>query len=313
MAPHSSTLAWKIPRVEEHGRLQSMGSLRVGHDWATSLWLFTFMHWRRKWKPTPVFLPGESQGWGAWWAAVYGVAQARTRLKWLSSSSSILYYRKLLSVTCVLIMNIKSCLELAQPRKYIRASQKTLEFTWTHLIREKWFIRLGNGMVNLNKFSRELQNFRVLILASLQSVSAVTLSCLTLRPHGLQYARLPGPSPTPGACLKACPSSWWCHPTISSCHPLSSCLQSFPASGSFPVSQLLVSGGQSIGASASASALPMNIQDWFPLGWADWISLQSKGLSRVFSNTTVQKHQFFGTQLSLWPNSYSHTWLLGKT
>ena len=87
MAPHSSTLAWKIPWMEEPGRLQSMGSLRVRHDWVTSLSLFTFMHWRRKWRPTPVFLPGESQGQEAWWAAVYGVAQSRTRLKWLSSSS----------------------------------------------------------------------------------------------------------------------------------------------------------------------------------------------------------------------------------
>ena len=88
MAPHSSTLAWKIPWVEEPGRLQSMGSRRVRHDWVTSLPLFTFMHWGRKWQPTPVFLPGESQGWGALWAGVYGVAQSRTRLKWLSSSSS---------------------------------------------------------------------------------------------------------------------------------------------------------------------------------------------------------------------------------
>ena len=87
MAPHSSTLAWKIPWMEEPGRLQSMGSLRVGHDWGTSLSFFTFMHWRRKWQPTPVFLPGESQGRGAWWAAVCGVAQSLTRLKWLSSSS----------------------------------------------------------------------------------------------------------------------------------------------------------------------------------------------------------------------------------
>ena len=88
MAPHSSTLAWKSPWTEEPARLQSMGLLGVGHDWATSLSLFTFMHWRRKWQPTPVLLPGESQGGGAWWAAVYGVTQSRTRLKWLSSSSS---------------------------------------------------------------------------------------------------------------------------------------------------------------------------------------------------------------------------------
>ena len=121
----------------------------------------------------------------------------------------------------------------------------------------------------------------------------------SLQPHGLQHIRLPCPSPTPGACSNSCPSSWWCHPTISSSViPFSSCLQSFPASGSFPMSQLLTSGGQSIGVSASTSVLPMNIQHWFPLGWTGWISLQFKGLSRVFSNTTVQKHQFFGAQLS---------------
>jgi len=128
--------------------------------------------------------------------------------------------------------------------------------------------------------------------------SSVTQSCLTLRTHGLQHARPPCPSPTPGVYSNSCPLSRWCHPTISSSvTPFSSCLQSFPASGSFPLSQFFTSGGQSTG--VSASVLPMNIQDWFPLGWTGWISLQSKGLSRVFSNTTVQKHQFFGTQLSL--------------
>ena len=118
--------------------------------------------------------------------------------------------------------------------------------------------------------------------------------------HGLKHARLPCPSPTPGAYSNSCPSSWWCHPTISSsviC--FSSHLQSFPSSGSFPMSQFLASGGQSIGVSASASVLPMNIQDWFASGLTDWISLQSKRLSRVFSNITVQKVQFFGAQLSL--------------
>ena len=116
--------------------------------------------------------------------------------------------------------------------------------------------------------------------------------------HGLQHTRLPCPSPTPGACSNSCPLSWWCHPTISSSVALfSSCLQSFPASGSFPMSQFFASGGRSIGASASASVLPMNIQNWFPLGWTDWISLQSKGLSRVFSSTTIQKHPFFKAQL----------------
>ena len=117
----------------------------------------------------------------------------------------------------------------------------------------------------------------------------------SLWPHGLQPARLPCPLPIPVACSNSCPLNQWCHPTISSSViPFSSGLQSFPASGSFLMSQFFTSGGQSIGVSASASVLPMNIQDWFPLGWTSLISLQSKGLSRVFSNTTVQKHQFFG-------------------
>ena len=135
----------------------------------------------------------------------------------------------------------------------------------------------------------------------------------SLQPHGLQQARLPCPSPTPRVYSNSCPSSWWCHPTISSSViPFFSCLPSFPASGSFPMNQFFASGSQSIGASASASVLPMNIQDLFPLGWTGWISLPYKGLLRVFSSTTVQKNQFFGTQLSLWPKSYFHTWLLGK-
>ena len=136
----------------------------------------------------------------------------------------------------------------------------------------------------------------------------------SLQPHGLQHARLPCPSPTPGTCSNSCPSSRWCYPTISSSIvPFSSCLQSVPPSESFPVSQFFSSGGQSIGTSASASVLPMNIPDWFPLGLTGLISLQSKGLWRVFSNTTVQKHQFFGAQLSLKSNSQIHTWLLEKT
>ena len=118
--------------------------------------------------------------------------------------------------------------------------------------------------------------------------------------HELQHARPPCPSPTPGVYSNSCPLSRWCHPTISSSVVLFySCLQSFPASGSFPMNQFFASGGQSTGVSASASVLPMNTQDWSPLGWTGWISLQLKGLSRVFSNTTVQKHQFFGSQLSL--------------
>ena len=125
--------------------------------------------------------------------------------------------------------------------------------------------------------------------------------------------RLPCPSPTSRAWSNSHPSSQWCHPTISSSViPFSSCLQTFPTLGSFPMSWLFASGGQSIRASASASVLPMNIQDWFPLELTGLISLLSKGLPRVFSNTTVQKHQFFGAQLSLWFNSHIHAWLLEK-
>ena len=122
----------------------------------------------------------------------------------------------------------------------------------------------------------------------------------SLWPHELQYARLPCPSPSPGLHSNSCPSSQWCHPAISSSVvPFSSCPQSLPASESFPMSQLFTWGGQSIGVSASASVLPMNTQDWFLLEWTGWISLHSKGLSRVFSNTTVQKHQFLGTKFPL--------------
>ena len=122
----------------------------------------------------------------------------------------------------------------------------------------------------------------------------------SLWPHESQHAKPPCPSPTPGVHSNSRPSSQWCHPTtLSSVIPFSFCLQSFPSSGSFPMSQFFASGGQSIGVSALASVLPMNIQDWFPLGWTGWISLKSKGLSRVFSNTTIQKHQVFSAQLSL--------------
>ena len=136
----------------------------------------------------------------------------------------------------------------------------------------------------------------------------------SLRPHGLQQYRIPCPLSSPVVCSNLCPLSRWCHPTISSSVvPFSSCLQSFPASGSFLMNGLFISGGQCIGVSASASVLPMNMQDWFPLGLTGLISLQSKGLSRVFSNTTVQKHQLFGAQFSLYSSSHIHvTRLLEK-
>ena len=146
------------------------------------------------------------------------------------------------------------------------------------------------------KLSRDGRN--LLLFSSVQFSHSVLSD--SLLPHGLQHTRPPCPSPTPGLYSNSCPLSQCCHPTSSSSVvPFFSCLQSFPASGSFQMSQLFASGGQNIGVSASTSILPMNTQDWSPLGWTSWISLQSKGLSRVFSNTTVQKHQFFGTQLSL--------------
>ena len=146
-------------------------------------------------------------------------------------------------------------------------------------------------------------------IMTVQSLSCVQL----LRPHGLQHTRFPCPSPAPRAYSSSCPLSRWCHPTISfSVIPFSSRLQSFPALGSFSVNQSFSSGGQSIGVSASASVLPMNTQHWFPSGLVGSISLPCKGLSRVFTNTAVQKHQFFSAQLSLWSNSHIHTWLLEK-
>ena len=155
-----------------------------------------------------------------------------------------------------------------------------------------------------------------LILANLSNLSmifsSVAQSCQTLQSHGLQHTRLPCPSPAPGVCSNSHPSSRWCHPTISSSVIPFSHLQSCSASASFQMSQFFASGGQSIRVSASASILPMNIQDWFPLGGTTWFSLQFKGLSRVFSKITVQKHQFFVTQPFLWSSSHIHTWLLEK-
>ena len=153
-------------------------------------------------------------------------------------------------------------------------------------------------MISLGFLLFSISHFILLYFQAVQFNCSVVSD--SLWPHGLQHTRLPSPSPTPGAYLNSCPLSRWCHPTIpSSVVPFSSCLQSFPASGSFPVSEFFPSGGQSIGVSASASVLPKNIQGWFPSEWTSWISLLSKGLTRVFSNTTVQKHQFFGAQLSL--------------
>ena len=152
------------------------------------------------------------------------------------------------------------------------------------------------------------QNIHWVILSSSVQFSHSVVSD-SLQPHESQHARPPCPSPTPGAHSDSCPSSQWCHPAISSSViPFSSCPQSLPASESFPMSQLFTWGGQNTGASALASFPPKKSQGWSPSEWTGWISLQSKGLSRVFSNTTVQKHQFFVTQLSSQSNSHIHTW-----
>ena len=154
------------------------------------------------------------------------------------------------------------------------------------------------------------KNYLRIYMCNQFSLSVVSDS---LWPHESEHTRPPCPSPTPGVYPNSCASSWWYQPTISSSGaPFYSCPQSLPASGSFPMSQLFASGGLSIGVSASTSVLPMNTQDWSPLGWTGWISLQSKGLSRVFSSTTVQKHQFFGIQLSSHSNSHIHIWPLEK-
>ena len=153
-------------------------------------------------------------------------------------------------------------------------------------------------MITINNLAHRMIYIREHHFSSVQFRCSVMSECLQL--CGMQHARPPCPSPTPGACSNPCPSSRWCHPTISaSVVPFTSCLQYFPASGSFPVSQFFTSGGQNIGVSVSASVLPKNIQVWSPSGWTGWICMQSKGLSRVISNTTVQNLQFCGAQLSL--------------
>ena len=181
-----------------------------------------------------------------------------------------------------------------------------------------FYQRLFHRSILCQAYSGHWQNpvlcsYQIRVPISLPAISSVQFSRSfvpdSLRPHESQHARPPCPSPTPGVHPDPCPLIWWCHPAISSSViPFSSCPQSLPASGSFPVSHLFTWGGQSIGVSASTSVLPVNTQGWSPFGWTGWISLQSKGLSRVFSNTTIQKHQFFSAQLSSPSNSHIHTW-----
>ena len=171
-----------------------------------------------------------------------------------------------------------------------KESDTTKQLNWADWIINGWWV--------LSKVFLHLLRLSYGFYLSIQF--SYSVGSTSLKPHGLQHARLPRPSPTPGAYSNSSPLSQWHHPTISSSVvPFSSRLQSFPATGSFQMNQFFASGGQSIAVSASTSVLPVNIQDWFPLGWTGWISLQSKELSRVFSNTTVQKHQSLSTQPSL--------------
>ena len=248
MAIHSSTTAWKIPWTEEPGRLQSMGSQRVGHDWETSLHFTGILS-----APLALFIVMLPKAHLISHSRLSGSRRVTTP-SWFSGSL----------------------------RPFLYSSSM---YSWHLLI-----------------FSASITSLPFLPFQFSHSVMSNSLW-----PHGWQHAWLPCPSPTPKA--NSCPSTRWYHPTISSSVvPFSSCLQSFPASGSFPMSQFFTSDGQNIGVSTLVSVLPMNIQDWFPLGWTGWISLLCKGLSRVFSNTTVPKHQFFGAQLSSQSNSHIHTW-----
>ena len=201
-------------------------------------------------------------------------------------------------------------------------SQKERTPLWKYIIIESYSGNVSHSLDQIDQFQFLLDNisdpnvsmdcYCCCSIAQFSSISSAMSD--SLWPHESQHTRPPCPSPTSGVYSNSCPSSWRCHPAISSSvFPFSSCPQSLPVSGSFPMSQHFAWGGQSIGISASASVLPMNTQDWSPLGWTGWISLQSKGLSRVFSNTTVQKHQFSGTQLSSQSNSHIHTWPLEKS
>ena len=199
--------------------------------------------------------------------------------------------------------------------------KNNLRFWLTGNVLYFWIFKLWLNIYNiqfafLDILSVQFSSIKYIHHVVQPSVSSVQFSHSvvsdSLRPHESQHARPPCPSPTPGVHSNSRPLSQWCHPAISSSVVPFSCPQSLPASESFPMSQLFTWGGQSTGVSPSASVLPMNTQDWSPLGWTGWLSLQSKGLSRVFSNTTVQKHQFFGTQLSSQSNSHIHTWPLEK-
>ena len=195
------------------------------------------------------------------------------------------------------------------PKAHLTSHSRMSGSRWVWVIPPSWLSGLWRSFL----YSSCMYSCHLFLISSPPVQISRSVMSDSLQPHYLQHARPLCPSPTTRVYPNPCPSSWWCHPAISSSViPFSSCPQSYPALGSFPMSQLFTWGGQSTGVSASTSVLPMNTQDWSPLGWTGWISLQSKGLSSVFSNTTVKKHQFFGAQLSSQSNSHIHTWPLQK-
>ena len=287
MAPHSSTLAWKIPWTEEPGRLQSMGSLRVGHDWATSLSLFPFMHWRRKWQPLQCSCPRDG---GAWWAAVSGVAQSRTQLKWLSSSSSSssihIYY--VCIYVCVFILS-----------SYLNENRETLLLLIMCLHDHYLLAHADKPILFCTYKARLSQSWHCESVHFSHSVMSESLW-----PHGLQHARLACLSPTTGACSNSCSLSQGWHPTISSSvFPLSSCLQSFPASGSFSSKSVLCIRCPKYW-SFSFSISPSNKYSGLISFRIDWLDLADQGtpkslLQNHSSKASILWHSaFFTVQLS---------------
>ena len=337
MAPHSSTLAWKIPWMEEPGGLQSMGWLRVRQNWAISLSLF--ISWIGKGNGNPLqcsCLENPRDG-GAWWAAVYGVAQSRTRLKRLSSSHDAISSQRVWSPEppaphqphrvqgseagphrweqSLLLLHHQpqfpgcSCRRSALCVLASPPGSAGVDWCVCGLLQGPHWSGLWNAVDNTScpflfwtQFLKCLKQWfpPLAVVQSLISIWLFVTTWTTAHQAPLSFLL-----------TKMCPLSRWCY-SASSCSVTSflSCHQTFSASGSFPTFWLFTSGSPSIGGSASASV--QNIQGWFPLRWTGLIYLLSRGLSSIFSSTTVWKYQFFGAQPSLWSNSHIHTRLLDR-
>ena len=292
--------------------LQSSSSFYLLWSSVQILWMLTYFLSLNR---TPTHTDHQlSNAWLFDKSHYWGSKQQKTNLKNVKTKSPFIR------------MRVRIQLRLACTKSFFRESVPCPPLPWNSLVLHslQYLTRYCHSWRDVNLCVSFLLLFNCLVLLILIHSTSITYSVFhknftnnyffniswvqfsrsvmsdSLWLHELQHTRPSCTSPTPGLYPKSCPLCQWCHPTISSSVVLfSSCPQSFPESESFPMSQLFASGGQSIGVSASTSVLPMNSQDWFPLEWTGWISVQSKGLSRVFSNTTVQKHQFFGIQLSL--------------